>query len=507
MLPLSARAEGVSADIELLRHTLGRGALPGLDSPDLDPKGTLRLGGFLQYARDPLILYEKSDELGAIIDNRTTLQLGLAWDFSDVAGLRVSVPVALQWGTDVPEFARDGAVAGDAFVGARLRVIDKKVLDLGLRADVGLPTGSRAAWMGEDSFRAVLGPLAAAHIGPFDVMTDLAFVARREVITPIDLTLGSELLFGLGGRYHLWPDKASVSVAWVGRGGLGAFGQKGAENPSELVTVAQLLPRSDLQLDFGVGKGLAEGYGTSEFRAFTALTWIKRPRPPEPPPPLIIPDVPPDVPEPVVITPDPPEPEWEEEELARVEGERIIIRDPIEFEFNTNRILPQSLPTLRYVAGLMNEDWQIGHLVIEGHASEEGSFVYNYDLSLRRANAIWEELIRSGVHPDRMSVRGMGEVVPRTEGTDEGSLADNRRVEFKIVRQYRMDEAPDDLRDAPRLPWNGDGAQVVEPKKPEPRERPKPTPKAGPELEEFFDQLDTLDGDPPDPAPPAEERP
>ena len=41
-----------------------------------------------------------------------------------------------------------------------------------------------------------------------------------------------------------------------------------------------------------------------------------------------------------------------------------------------------SIPTLQFVAKLMNQNARLGHVVIEGHASEEGTFVYNYDLSM-----------------------------------------------------------------------------------------------------------------------------
>ena len=88
-----------------------------------------------------------------------------------------------------------------------------------------------------------------------------------------------------------------------------------------------------------------------------------------------------------------------------------------------------------FVAKLINEDIQIGHLVIEGHASEEGSYGYNYDLSNLRARAIYRALVEAGVHPDRLSHRGYGEAIPIKSGEDEASLALNRRVEFHIVRQ------------------------------------------------------------------------
>jgi OOP family OmpA-OmpF porin len=325
------------------------------------------------------------------------------------------------------------------------------------------------------------------NIQDFDILADVHLTARQAIPTDLDFTLGSELVASIGGRYHVAPERASVSLGYLQRNGLEDFNFAGAENPSELISVLTYKPVKSLQIDGGVGKGIAEGYGTSAFRAFVGLTWIKPPQSDDPPPPLDLIRVPPP-PEQVEVVPVvPDEPIWEEKELARIEGERIVIRDPIEFEFATANILPASLPTLQYVADLLNENWQIAHLVIEGHASEEGSYVYNYDLSIRRSRAIWEALIRAGVHPDRMSYRGMGEVVPRNAGADEASLASNRRVEFEIVRQYRPDETPEPMREGVRLPWSGDDANVGTPPKPE---APPPPPK-NPEdldLDDFFEE-------------------
>ena len=512
VLPATAKAEGVSADIELIHPTWSEGSIPGVESPRIAEPGTVRGGVFTQFTKDPLILYEQTTELGAVVASRQTLALGVAWDMAKKFGVRASVPVAVQWGSEVPEVGRDGPVVGDLFLGGRLGLVQRQKVAVGLRADLGIPSGTRAAWMGEARFRGVIGPTAMVSIRDVDLLADLSIVARPEIPTDKDFTLGSEFVMGTGARYNIVPGQVSASLAYLQRNGLGYVLQRGAENPSELISSFTYRPVTSTQIDVGVGKGLAEGYGTSAFRAFAMLTWVKPPRPDEPPPTLDLIRVPPP-PEQVEVEPViPEEPVWEEQELARIEGERIVIRDPLEFEFATPNILPSSLPTLQYVADLLNQNWQIAHLVIEGHASEEGSFVYNYDLSIRRSRAIWEELIRAGVHPDRMSYRGMGEVVPRNQGEDEASLAGNRRVEFEIVRQYRPDETPEPMRENVRLPWTGEAANVGIPPKPE---APPPPPKRPEDLDldDFFEDDEPDDSPRPSPerstppAPPADDAP
>jgi outer membrane protein OmpA-like peptidoglycan-associated protein len=450
----------------------------------------------IQYERDPLILYEEQDEIGAVVARRMAVYLGASADLGGAVALRAVVPSALQWRTEVPDLSQDGPVFGDVSIGARARVLNSARAQAGISADLIFPSGTRQAWMGEGQVRGRIGGMGQMSFGRFDALADLGLAIRPTVPTQQDFILGSEVLYAVGARYHAWPGRTALALEWVARKGLDSEGFGGAENPSELLAVAQITPRQDLAWDIGVGKGVAEGYGTTELRAIVGLTWVRHPPPPEPLPHLVIADVPDEAPEEVIPPdpPDPPEPVWEEKELAKVQGEQIVIREPIAFEFNTPNILPESLPTLRYVAGLLNDNWQIAHLVIEGHASDEGSFVYNYDLSIRRSRAIWEELLRAGVHPDRMSYRGMGEVVPKRVGGDEASLAANRRVEFKIVKQFGPDERPPPYREDVRFPWDGEAANVHNPEpppeetKPEARERPEAEERV--DMEQFFDDIE-----------------
>lgn len=492
-------------------------ALPGLDSPNLDGQQHARYGVLTQYQRDPLIVYEDIDgvsqEIGTAVGFRQTVALGASWDVSDNVSTRLVVPAAVQWGSTVDDLSRDGPLLGDVSGGLRIRFANTARVQWGLSLDLYVPTSGREAWMGETLPRGRIGMPGQASVGSVDLLVDAALMVRQPIATDQQFTLGQELMGGFGLRHWVWRDRVAVAAGYLTHNSLERFLSSPAENPSELTATVQLKSPKGVRWDLGLGKGLADGYGTTELRAFASLMWTKAPPPVQPEPPIVVVDVPKEVPPP----PPPPEPEpvWEEEELAKVTGEKIVIREPIQFEFNTANILPVSLPTLQYVAGLLNDNWQIAHLVIEGHASDEGTFVYNYDLSIRRSRAVWEELLRSGVHPDRMSYRGLGEVVPIVTGGDEASLATNRRVEFRIVKQYSPGEEPAAYRDGVLFPWNGEAASIRTPVVPPPpdAEPEKKVPEDdGSDLESFFDDLETemLEGGPaateeeaPAPPPPA----
>jgi outer membrane protein OmpA-like peptidoglycan-associated protein len=469
LISSSALAEGYSTDIELLQPGFSRDSIPGVDSPTMVDPNTWRTGMLTQYEQDPLVLYDSGYEIGAIIEDRWAVHLGMTYTISRNAAVRIVVPTYVNSGTSAPAFGADGAGLGDVALGFRFQALNVGPLVVGIRADLQAPTGQKDAYMGESSIRTGAALLAELDFGRVDVLFDGGAVARSKVETNEDFILGSEMILNGGLRVEPVKDRVWVFGGALSRGGFTNFWRdEVAESPLEAIAGIQFVPIRQLQVDIGGGRGINHGYGTTQQRIFVGATWRWEEREKEPEIVTNIVEPPPDIPEISVEEVIQQEDEWKEGELARIVEEQIVIRDPIQFEFNTDRILPESIPTLRYVARLMNSNDRIDHVVIEGHASEEGTFIYNYDLSIRRARAVWEQLILAKVHPDRISYRGMGEVVPRDPTkmvgeVSEADLAENRRVDFHIVRQLDALELAPDRDWSFKVPWSGDDALAAEP--------------------------------------------
>ncbi len=71
---------------------------------------------------------------------------------------------------------------------------------------------------------------------------------------------------------------------------------------------------------------------------------------------------------------------------------------------------------------------------VTGHTDRAGSDKTNDALSLRRARAVRERLIREGVPAALITARGLGESKPFMTTEDRVGQPENRRVEIKIVR-------------------------------------------------------------------------
>jgi len=119
-----------------------------------------------------------------------------------------------------------------------------------------------------------------------------------------------------------------------------------------------------------------------------------------------------------------------------VDPESKVTRDNIFFEKGSDRFADDS--SLRVVVELAEalEDPSLSHLkyVIEGHASAEGSYDYNLELSQRRAERIVREIVGAGVSPHRLIPVGYGENEAFYPASAEEHL---RRFDRKVVI-YRM---------------------------------------------------------------------
>jgi outer membrane protein OmpA-like peptidoglycan-associated protein len=95
--------------------------------------------------------------------------------------------------------------------------------------------------------------------------------------------------------------------------------------------------------------------------------------------------------------------------------------DPISYEGIRNLIMMmKNSPTMK--------------VEISGHTDSKGPDSYNQNLSLRRAQAVRNIMIKAGADGSRITAEGYGETKPiETNDTMEGRRM-NRRIEFRILQ-------------------------------------------------------------------------
>jgi outer membrane protein OmpA-like peptidoglycan-associated protein len=120
-------------------------------------------------------------------------------------------------------------------------------------------------------------------------------------------------------------------------------------------------------------------------------------------------------------TPPPPPP------VAEVPREFIVF-----FGFNKFNLTADAQKVVAEAASAatqMNAD----AVVVIGHTDTVGSPKYNMELSERRAETVRSELIRQGVHADKISASGRGESDPMVQSGDNVREPQNRRASITII--------------------------------------------------------------------------
>lgn len=77
-------------------------------------------------------------------------------------------------------------------------------------------------------------------------------------------------------------------------------------------------------------------------------------------------------------------------------------------------------------------DCRANRIAIVGHTDSTGNEDWNRALSLARAKAVAEYLVRSGIEPQRLIVEGVGSADPVADNDTAYGRGQNRRIEFEL---------------------------------------------------------------------------
>jgi OOP family OmpA-OmpF porin len=102
----------------------------------------------------------------------------------------------------------------------------------------------------------------------------------------------------------------------------------------------------------------------------------------------------------------------------------------IYFDFDKADVKPESDPTLKEIAKLLQQDVAL-NLYVVGHTDNVGELNYNINLSKTRADAVVKKLVSDhGVVATRLKSHGIGPLAPVGSNRTEEGRAFNRRVEL-----------------------------------------------------------------------------
>ena len=113
----------------------------------------------------------------------------------------------------------------------------------------------------------------------------------------------------------------------------------------------------------------------------------------------------------------------------------------IRFDFDKSDIKPQYREILSRIAGVLMSV-QGYAISVYGYTDDVGTADYNLKLSEKRAQAVHDYLVESGLDPKIITTKGYGKSDPRVPGDNAAAHATNRRVEIGIVDTTLRMEGP-----------------------------------------------------------------
>jgi outer membrane protein OmpA-like peptidoglycan-associated protein len=135
--------------------------------------------------------------------------------------------------------------------------------------------------------------------------------------------------------------------------------------------------------------------------------------------------------------------ELESEELSP--ATRDLYLEPIEigvtvrlkniyFDFDKTTLKKESFTELNKVADFLKQNATV-EIEIAGHTDSKGSDDYNANLSQGRSQSVVDYLVSQGIESFRLTAHGYGESKPIDTNDTEPGRANNRRVEFTVVKK------------------------------------------------------------------------
>jgi outer membrane protein OmpA-like peptidoglycan-associated protein len=109
-----------------------------------------------------------------------------------------------------------------------------------------------------------------------------------------------------------------------------------------------------------------------------------------------------------------------------------MIFNNITFETNSADLKANSYEELARLVKFMNDNPDI-YIETSAHTDDQGSDVYNINLSMKRAQTVADYLSGQSIDKKRLIPKGYGKSMPLVPNTSDENRAKNRRVELRII--------------------------------------------------------------------------
>jgi len=111
-----------------------------------------------------------------------------------------------------------------------------------------------------------------------------------------------------------------------------------------------------------------------------------------------------------------------------------FVFDELNFESGSTALTPESVDTMSSLVAVLKA-YPAVSVTFEGHTDNTGDAVANKKLSLDRATAVKDLMVKGGIAESRITPAGFGQENPIAPNDTEQGRAKNRRLEMVVVKR------------------------------------------------------------------------
>lgn len=351
------------------------------------------------YAHYPLQRTNNGARTGGIIDHLFVQHVGGTVGLKDWWQVDLQLPVVWynRFSAPVipaPPFSTETDV-GDIFLNSRFRLLDHKVHAVGLALVpfLTIPTGNEDHYIADKNPTGGIALAVDRHFFPWLKGGINAGVSARERVQLMDLDVGFQILMSAGLKADI-SKYFSAKTEVVARTPVTKPFREVVSSPAEaLAGVLYHIPKTGFRISAGSGLSLVRGAGAPDYRVFGGLAYTGTFR-------------------------------------KKSEG----FKRTVYFDFDSTRLTEKNRNVLLEVADKFKKRNKTQRVIATGHTDSVGSRFYNKRLSIQRAQAVKEHLIRhQTIEGLNIVTKGMGETKPVMSNASKEGRSLNRRVELELM--------------------------------------------------------------------------
>ncbi|HXJ21509.1 MAG TPA: thrombospondin type 3 repeat-containing protein [Polyangia bacterium] len=283
----SAPPRDTSIDPQLFQPAIGPQNFVTVEGAQVPDHKRLSFGLSLNYQQHPFTVFTQGPSPGEthIVDNQLTGELDMAIGLFNRFQLGFGVPMTLYMNGDLVDdmgapnglhYTQSGI--GDVRIEGKAHLAtlgDDDQYDIGLSAGLTLPTGHATNdlyYLGDKTVTGRIKAIATADFGPVTLGANLGILIRGTSHS-FATELGPQLLYGAAANFAINP-RTGIILEGYGRSGLNQFVQFYNDvNPFEIDLSGRRALTGMWTLTGGVGRGLGNGIGAPDLRAFLMVAF------------------------------------------------------------------------------------------------------------------------------------------------------------------------------------------------------------------------------------------